>query len=84
MNNINKDNLIPMPEPLLLRAKDAARLCGLSASTWHEFRSAGMLPPSIKLGKARLWRMDVLRKWVELNCPNLDKFTAMEKLCQKK
>ena len=76
----NKNKLVPMPEPLMLRAKDAARLCGLSSSTWYEFRSAGMLPPSIKLGKARLWRLDVLRKWVELNCPNIDKFKAMEKL----
>ena len=77
------DNLNPLPEPLLLRAKDAARLCGLSASTWHQFRSTGMLPPSIKLGKARLWRLDVLRRWTELDCPNIDKFIAMEKLCQK-
>jgi predicted DNA-binding transcriptional regulator AlpA len=83
MENANKDKLDPMPEPLLVRAKDASRLCGLSTSTWHEFRSAGRLPPSIKLGKARLWRMDILRRWVELNCPNLDKFMAMEKLCQK-
>ena len=81
--NEKNDNLNPMPEPLLVRAKDAARLCGLSPSTWYEFRSAGKLPPSIKLGKARLWRMDILRRWVELNCPNLDKFMAMENLCQK-
>lgn len=66
-------------EPLMLRAKDAAKLCGIAVSTWNEFRSAGMLPPSLKLGKARLWRMDVLRRWVELDCPNIDKFTALEK-----
>ena len=81
MKEANKENL---NEPLMLRAKDAAMLCGISVSTWHEFRSAGMLPPSLKLGKARLWRMDVLRRWVEWNCPNIDKFTALEKLCRKK
>ena len=83
MNDTNKDNLVPKPEPLMLRAKDAARLCSISVSTWHEFRSAGMLPPSITLGQARLWRMDVLRQWVDWDCPNIDKFTTMEKLRQK-
>ncbi len=83
MNNTNKDNLVSNPEPLMLRAKDAARLCGLSVSTWYEFKSAGMLPPSIKLGKARLWRLDVLRRWTELNCPNLDKFNAVENYAKK-
>jgi len=81
MNNTN-ENLLT--EPLLLRAKDAAELCGLAVSTWYEFGSAGKLPPSIKLGKARLWRMDVLRKWVKWDCPNIDKFMALEKIYQKK
>ena len=66
-------------EPLMLRAKDAAGLCGLAVSTWYELKSAGRLPPSIKLGKARLWRMEVLRKWVELDCPTIDRFEALEK-----
>lgn len=80
MRSENKENMVfahPV-EPLLLRAKEAAHLCGLSVSTWYEFRSAGRIPPSIKIGKARLWRLDVLRRWVELDCPNLDKFMAME------
>jgi len=68
-------------EPLMLRAKDAAGLCGLAVSTWYELKSAGKLPPSIKLGKARLWRTDLLRKWVELDCPTIDRFEAMEKKC---
>ena len=70
-------------KPLMLRAKDAAGLCGLAVSTWYELKSAGKLPPSIKLGKARLWRMDVLRRWVEMDCPTIDKFEAMEKKWQK-
>ena len=66
-------------EPLMLRAKEAAGLCGLSVSTWHEYRAAGRIPPSIKIGKARLWRLDVLRKWVEMDCPTIDRFEAIEK-----
>ncbi|MBN2457293.1 MAG: helix-turn-helix domain-containing protein [Sedimentisphaerales bacterium] len=70
-------------EPLMLRAAEAARLCGLAVSTWYELKSAGRLPPSIKIGKARLWRMNVLRKWVGMDCPSIDKFEAMEKKWQK-
>jgi predicted DNA-binding transcriptional regulator AlpA len=62
----------------MLRAKEAAGLCGLAVSTWYELKSAGRLPPSVKLGKARLWRMDVLRRWVEMDCPTIDRFEAVE------
>ena len=65
-------------EPLMLRAKEAAGLCGLAVSTWYELKSAGKLPPSVKLGKARLWRMDVLRRWVEMDCPTIDRFKAVD------
>ena len=82
MNKSEKNTTCQL-EPLMLRAKEAARLCGLAVSTWSEHRSAGKLPPSIKLGKARLWRMDVLRKWVEMDCPTIDKFKAMEKTWPK-
>ena len=78
-----KKNLVSSPAPLMLRAKDAALICGISPSTWYEYRSAGLLPPSIKLGKARLWRMDHLQRWVELDCPSIDKFIALEKLSNK-
>jgi len=61
-------------EPLMLRAEQAAKLCGLAVSTWYQLMSSGRTPPSIKLGKARLWRMDVLRQWVSRNCPPIDKF----------
>jgi len=64
-------------EPLLLRADQAAAMCGLSVSTWYEYQSAGRIPPSIKLGKARLWRLDILRKWCRWNCPPIDKFNQL-------
>ncbi len=68
----------PLPvEPLLLRAEQAAALCNLSVSTWHEYRVAGRIPPSIKIGRARLWRLDVLRRWCEWDCPNIDKFNEL-------
>ena len=73
-----RQTLKPLPvEPLLLRAEQAATLCGLSVSTWYEYMSAGRIPPSIKIGKARLWRFDILQKWVCWNCPTLDKFNQL-------
>ena len=68
----------PLPvEPLLLRAEQASALCGLSVSTWHEYRASGRIPPSIKIGKARLWRLDLLRKWCSWNCPTIDRFNQL-------
>lgn len=64
-------------EPLLLRAKEASALCGIAVSTWAELRNAGKLPPSIKLGKARLYKLDLLRKWTCWNCPTIDKFSQL-------
>jgi len=64
-------------EPLMLRAEQASALCGLSVSTWHEYRAAGRIPPSIKIGKARLWRLDLLRKWTSWNCPTIDRFNQL-------
>jgi predicted DNA-binding transcriptional regulator AlpA len=66
-------------EPLLLRAEQAATLCGLAVSTWYQLMSSGRTPPSIKLGKARLWRLDILRKWAELNCPTINNFNCLVK-----
>ncbi len=66
-------------EPLMLRAEQASALCGLSKSSWYEYMSAGRIPPSIKIGKARLWRLDILRKWAGWNCPTIDQFNQLLK-----
>jgi len=74
------NNPSPLPiEPLLLRAEQAAPLCGLAVSTWYALMASGQTPPSIKLGKARLWRTDLLRQWCQLNCPTIEKFEIMRK-----
>jgi predicted DNA-binding transcriptional regulator AlpA len=73
----NKPSLTKTPEPLLVRADQASALCGLSVSTWYQLKSSGQLPPSIKLGKARLWPMDTLRIWIRLGCPTFEKFNQL-------
>ena len=73
----SKQPLTATPEPLLVRADQASALCGLSGSTWYQLKSSGQLPPSIKLGKARLWPMDTLKIWISLQCPNHEKFQQL-------
>ena len=74
---MSKNEAAPAIPPLLLRAKDAAQACGLSVSTFYQLMAQGRTPPSLKLGKARLWRADLLRKWVSMNCPTIEKFEAL-------
>lgn len=69
----NKSSLTAVPEPLMLRADQASALCGLSVSTWYQLQ----LPPSIKLGKARLWPMNTLKSWISLGCPTHEKYTQL-------
>ena len=64
-------------DPLLLSAKQAAALCSVSARTWATWISTGRTPPSIKLNGRRLWRYDLLKRWVEENCPNIERFMAL-------
>ncbi len=74
---MSKIKAAPPIEPLLLRAKDAAQACGLSVSTWYSLMAQGKAAPSLKLGKARLWRRDLLEKYVAWDCPNIDRFEAL-------
>lgn len=69
----------PLPvEPLLLRIPEAASLCGLSVSTVYQLISSGQFCPTLKLGKARLVRLDILRLWTVSNCPTIDRFEKLQ------
>ena len=39
-------------------------LTGTKASTWRYWASIGEGPPSFKLGRRRVWRKDVVLKWL--------------------
>ena len=43
-------------EPLLVRADEAARLCGASARTWRTWDAGGLVPRGVQVGRARFWR----------------------------
>jgi predicted DNA-binding transcriptional regulator AlpA len=61
---------------LLLGARQAAPLCGVSVPTWWRLNSAGKTPAAVKLGHRTLWRADELRAWVEAGCPSREEWEA--------
>jgi predicted DNA-binding transcriptional regulator AlpA len=56
--------------PLLLRAADAAALCGKSERTWRSWDAAGLIPRPVRIGRSTFWRPQELRAWVDAGCPN--------------
>ena len=64
-------------EPLAVRPKEAAKLIGVSLRKFHSMRACGQLPPAIKCGGCLLYRVDFLRRFVELGFPSLEKFLAL-------
>ncbi len=65
------------PQQLLMNAKKAAEFVGISRRSWDRLKSAGKIPPAIRLGMTHMWRRSDLEKWVFLGCPNLDAFTKI-------
>jgi len=57
-------------EPLLLRAAEAAILCGTSVRTWRIWDTTGKIPQPIRIGRVTFWRYDELRAWVAAGCPD--------------
>lgn len=64
-------------EPLLLSPTQVGQLLGISRSKCFEMISAGQLPPSYKIGRARKFKRSDLEKWLELGMPNIDKFQQL-------
>ena len=60
--------------PLAVRRREAARLMGVSVSTWRRWDAAGATPPSVTVGKLTLWPMRSLRLWVRWGCPSRAEF----------
>ncbi len=64
-------------EPLLVDARAAARLVGISLATWHRLKSARRIGPApVRLGGRVLYRVGDLRLWTEWGCPPLLEFEA--------
>lgn len=52
----------------LLRADDAATLCGVSRATWDRLRAAGAVPRPVQLGGSILWSRTTLLEWIANGC----------------
>lgn len=67
----------PAPEPpLLLRAAEAAHLCGMGSATWWRHHSLARIPAPLRVGGATLWRRADLMRWIELGCPERREYEA--------
>lgn len=63
---------------LLIPDTEAAALCGCSRSHWHVLAAVGKIPPSIKLGRKRLWRREEISSWILAGCPDGATWAAMQ------
>lgn len=57
------------PAPFLADAHEAARLCGISRSTWCKLDASGGVPEPVRLGHRKLWSAAELRAWCAASCP---------------
>ena len=69
---------VASPEPLLLPAPKAARLCGISEATWYRLKAAGKVPVPVRLGGRVLWKVEELRRWCAAGCPDQRSWLALE------
>ena len=54
---------------LLLTARDAAQLCGVSQRTWRSWDAGGRVPRAVEIGRSKFWRRQELEQWIQLGCP---------------
>ncbi len=64
-------------ESILIDAREAAALCGMSKSTWHKLVASGKAPRPVKLGVISRWRRSELEEWIAADCPPRQKWDAM-------
>jgi len=64
--------------PLLVNAREAARLCGLGRTAWYALHSSGRCPLPIRLGRAVRWDRRELEAWTAAGCPARDRWHAMK------
>ena len=56
-------------QSLLLTARQAAELLGISVRTWRTWDAGGLVPRAIQIGHTKRWRADELRRWIADGCP---------------
>jgi predicted DNA-binding transcriptional regulator AlpA len=69
----------PKITPELLRAPEAAAICGVAVATWTRLNDAGLVPAGFKLAGSRVWRRRELIRWVEAGMPDRSAWEAIER-----
>jgi predicted DNA-binding transcriptional regulator AlpA len=64
--------------PLLIPDTAAAALAGISRAHWQRLRSAGKIPPSVRLGRKVLWRRLEIEQWIAAGCPDGNVWAVMQ------
>jgi len=60
----------PTPAALLLTARAAAALCGVSLRTWWRWDASGAVPAPVIVGRnSKRWRRGELEAWAAVGCP---------------
>jgi excisionase family DNA binding protein len=66
-------------KPLVLDAREAARLLGISRSTFLKLHAAGKTPMPVRFGRAVRWRRDDLKAWLDAGAPSRAKWLELNK-----
>jgi hypothetical protein len=62
--------------PLMVRAPEAARLCGTSEASWWRWVAGHLCPAGVRVAGQRLWSRRSLALWVRWGCPSRAEFEA--------
>jgi hypothetical protein len=62
--------------PLMVRAPEAARLCGTSEASWWRWVAGHLCPAGVRVAGQRLWSRRSLALWVQWGCPPRAEFEA--------
>lgn len=58
-----------MVEPILIDANEAAKILGISTSTWWRLHSYKGAPAKLRVCRMARWRRDELIAWVDAGMP---------------
>ena len=56
--------------PLLMTANDLAHMLAVSRLTIWRWRSAGRLPPPLRIGRVVRWKRSEIETWLAAGCPS--------------
>ena len=71
------------PLPILVPAREAARLLNIGLSLFYALKSSGRLPAPVRLGRAVRWNRETLIAWCNAGCPSAERFEALTRGCRR-